>query len=138
MSDSNEQQPNIFPALRYRDTAAALEWLHEAFGFEKSYTTPGPGRTISHAEMSLGAGVVMLGSAPAGSDFETPDDVRAASQSVYVPVNDVDAHYGRARSTGAEITRALSDTEYGSREYSARDLEGQHWSFGSYRPSAAA
>jgi uncharacterized glyoxalase superfamily protein PhnB len=51
---------------------------------------------------------------------------------VYVP--DTDAHYARARAAGAEIVRELADTPYGSREYSARDVEGNLWSFGTYYP----
>ena len=38
---------------------------------------------------------------------------------------------------GAEIVRELADTDYGSREYSARDPEGNHWSFGTYQPWAS-
>jgi uncharacterized glyoxalase superfamily protein PhnB len=30
--------------------------------------------------------------------------------------------------------REIEDTDYGSREYTARDLEGHVWSFGTYRP----
>ena len=32
--------------------------------------------------------------------------------------------------------REIEDTDYGSREYTARDLEGHEWSFGTYRPEA--
>jgi len=53
---------------------------------------------------------------------------------VYVYVEDVDAHHARARAAGAEIVRPLQDTDYGSREYSVRDLEGHLWSFGTYHP----
>lgn len=35
---------------------------------------------------------------------------------------------------GAQIVRPLTDEAYGSREYSARDPEGNLWSFGTYRP----
>jgi uncharacterized glyoxalase superfamily protein PhnB len=52
-----------------------------------------------------------------------------------VAIEDVDAHYRKALAAGAEIVRELSDTEYGSREYLARDLEGHLWSFGTYRPA---
>ena len=30
------------------------------------------------------------------------------------------------------------DTEYGSREYAARDPEGHFWSFGTYRPETGS
>jgi uncharacterized glyoxalase superfamily protein PhnB len=136
MTGSNET-PNVFPVLQYRDAAAALEWLSQAFGFETSFATPGPDGTIVHAETGFGAGTIMLGSAPAGGGPEISADPRGASQSTYIAVDDVNAHYERARAAGAEITRKLQDTDYGSREYSARDLEGHHWHFGTYRPSGA-
>lgn len=118
---------NIFPTLQYRDARAALTWLNEAFGFEKLFEAPGPDGTIGHAELRLGPGVIMVGSAR---------DDRRAEPGIYVALEDVDAHYDRARSAGAEITRSLVDTDYGSRAYSARDLEGHEWHFGTYRPSA--
>jgi uncharacterized glyoxalase superfamily protein PhnB len=127
--------PNIFPVLQYRDAAAALEWLGEAFGFERLFATPGPDGTIAHAEMRHGPGAIMLGSS--GSELERADDWRAARQSIYVAIAEVDTHHERARAAGAEITRAPQDMDYGSREYSARDLEGHHWHFGTYRPSVA-
>jgi hypothetical protein len=45
-------------------------------------------------------------------------------QGVYVTVAEIDAHHDRARSAGAGIVKPLADTSYGSREYSARDLNG--------------
>jgi uncharacterized glyoxalase superfamily protein PhnB len=127
------QAPTFYPIVSYRDAQAALDWLREAFGFEKLFATPGPDGTIAHAELSFGTGVVMLNTARAAG-AEAPD-WRDATQSVYVAVEDADAHCERARAAGSEITRELEDTEYGSREYSARDLEGHHWHFGTYRPS---
>jgi uncharacterized glyoxalase superfamily protein PhnB len=87
--------------------------------------------TIAHAELSYGSGILMLGS--------VKDDAyaRAVGQgSIYVAVDDPDAHYQRARAAGAEIITELRDTEYGSREYGAHDPEGNVWSFGTYRPAA--
>jgi hypothetical protein len=55
-----------------------------------------------------------------------------ARSDIYLP--DVDAHYDRAKAAGAEIVVELRNTEYGSREYSARDLEGHVWHFGTYLP----
>ena len=122
---------NIFPALRYRNGAAALEWLGRAFGFEKQMVVPGPEGTIAHAQMKLGPDLIMLGSARHEGAQNPWDDVK---QGIYVHVADVDAHYARAKAAGAEIVRDLQNTDYGSREYSVRDLEGHLWSFGTYRP----
>jgi uncharacterized glyoxalase superfamily protein PhnB len=130
MSDT---APNIYPVLRYRDAPAAIAWLEKAFGFRCHAVHEGANGTIAHAQMTLGAGMIMLGSAK--------DDPLARAgigkQSVYVAVDEIDAHYSRARSAGATVLRALADTDYGSREYSALDPEGHYWSFGTYWPKAA-
>ncbi len=69
--------------------------------------------------------------------MKTARDLGAVNQGIYVHVADVDAHHDRAKNGGAEIVFGLTDMEYGSREYSARDLEGNLWSFGTYLPGAA-
>jgi uncharacterized glyoxalase superfamily protein PhnB len=62
MSKNREDdQPNIFPAMRYRDGKAAMEWLKRAFGFEPGFVADAPGGGVAHAELSLGPGVIMLG-----------------------------------------------------------------------------
>jgi len=129
--NASEGKPNIFPALRYRNGSAAVEWLGRAFGFEKHMVVPGPEGNVAHAQMKLGSGMIMLGSGQHGSPNDPWNEVR---QGVYVQVDDLDAHYARARAAGAEIVRPLQDTDYGSREFSVRDLEGHLWSFGTYRP----
>jgi uncharacterized glyoxalase superfamily protein PhnB len=127
---------NLFAALRFRDADAALEWLARAFGTrEHAVHRDGEGRVV-HAELLLGEGILMLGPA----DFEngwlggSSGNPRASTVSIYAVVPDPDAHHARAAAAGAEIVRALQDTPYGSREYSARDLEGNLWSFGTYDP----
>ncbi len=52
-------------------------------------------------------------------------------------VEDPDALCERAKGAGAEISREPTDTDYGSREFSAKDPEGNVWSFGTYDPFAA-
>lgn len=135
--------PNIYPCLSYRDARAAIDWLRDAFGFEELMVHPGEGdREIGHAELGLGPGIVMLGSASDAMPEITSDATNGAGEldfsrlpfALYVAVEDVDAHHDRARDAGAEIVRPLSDTDYGSREYACRDLEGNVWSFGTYRP----
>lgn len=132
----DDARPTIYPFLRYDDAPAALDWLEQAFGFSKTMEVPGPNGTISHAQMSFGTGVIMLGSSRGGTAVQEPDDALAARHGIYVAVDDADAHCERAKAAGAVITRELEDTDYGSREYSARDPEGYHWSFGTYRPAA--
>ena len=62
---------------------------------------------------------------------------KPAPTAVYVVVDDPDAHFEQARDAGAEIIRELNDTKYGSREYGAKDPEGNAWYFGTYQPFRA-
>jgi uncharacterized glyoxalase superfamily protein PhnB len=135
MPDAN--RPNIFPALRYRDPDAAIAWLKEAFGFEEKAVYRDDRGVVQHAELRLGAGIVMLGPVrEEGFMGGKAAEPLASPISIYAAVGDADAHYERARAAGAQIVRELAEMEYGSREYSVRDLEGNLWSFGTYDPYA--
>ena len=128
----------IIPAMRYRNAPAAIEWLCQAFGFEKHLVVPGENGTIAHAQLTLGNGMMMLGSVR-DNDFsklvKQPDQLDGAeTQCPYVVVTDADAHYARAVAAGAKIVHEIEDASYGGRGYSCRDLEGHLWSFGSYDP----
>ncbi len=126
---------NCIAFLSYEDAAGALDWLEQAFGFERTQVHEGSDGAIVHAEMRFDDGLIMLGPAgPNGFGLKTPRELGAVTQGVYVIVGELDAHYERARAAGAEILRRLADTDYGSREYMARDPEGNIWSFGTYRP----
>ena len=129
------QTTRIFPFLRYDDAPEAFEWLARAFGFEKQMLVPGPDGTIAHAQLRHGGSLVMIGSARDDvMNLRSPAAVGGATQGIYVHVDDVDVHHARAKAAGAEIIMELKDTDYGSREYMARDLEGHVWSFGDYAP----
>lgn len=122
--------PTVVPSLRYRDAKRAIEFLVEVFGFETKMVVDGEDDTIAHAELVYGPdGMVML-----GTDREDSYGSHVGQGWMYVVVEDADAHYARARAGGAEIVRELEDQDYGSRDYSARDFEGNLWSFGTYRP----
>lgn len=133
MSTKNPGVPNIFPALRYRDAPAAIEWLGKAFGFERQFVVPGEGNTVAHAQLKLGAGMIMMGS---GGKPDPTNPWATERAGTYVVIKDIDAHYEQAKAAGAKIERPLADTDYGAREYSARDCDGHLWSFGTYDPYA--
>ena len=130
----------IIPCLRYRNAPAAIDWLCAAFGFERHLVVPGEGNTIAHAQLRLGDAMIMLGSvvdSEYGRLMKQPDEIGGAeTQSPYVVVPEVDAHYARAKAAGASIVIDIKDQDHGGRLYSCRDLEGHLWSFGSYDPWA--
>lgn len=127
---------NTIPFLSYEDARAALDWLSEAFGFERASVHEGEDGKIVHAEMRFGDGMIMLGSAgPNPFGMKTAKELGAVNQGIYSIVDEgLDAHYERAVAAGAEVVMPLHDTDYGSREYLVRDPEGNIWSFGTYRP----
>ena len=129
----------VIPALQYQDARAAIDFLCRAFGFEKKAVYEGEGGSIAHAELTLGHGMVMLGSAKDteyGKLLVRPRVAGGVTMSVYAIVEDVDAHFARAKAAGAEITREPVTQDYGGRDYTCKDPEGHVWTFGSYDPWA--
>ncbi|HBK45012.1 MAG TPA: glyoxalase [Xanthomonadaceae bacterium] len=129
----------VIPCLRYRDAPAAIDWLCEAFGFER-HAIYASGDIVHHAQLTFGNGMIMLGSVDqADSEWAgliaQPDRIGGMeTQSPCVVVDDADAHYARARAAGARIVMDIADQDYGGRGYACRDLEGHLWWFGSYDP----
>jgi len=117
----------VFPYLLYEDVSAMLDWLSRAFGFEEKLRFADEDGTISHAEMSIGGGSIMMG-AP-GGDYRSPKNTRGFPAQVQVYVDDVDDHYARAKAAGAEIRQEPMDMPYGERRYDAYDAEGHLWMF---------
>ncbi|WP_416983025.1 VOC family protein [Streptomyces sp. T028] len=133
-------RPSIYPTLVYADAKAAIRQLTEAFGFTElsvyEGVVDGVG-VVMHAELVQGNGAVMLGSKGSGGVFDTAMK-DAGPCGVYVVVDDVDAHHRRAVEHGADVLMPPTDQDYGSRDYMARDLEGNIWSFGTYAPDIQA
>lgn len=138
---TEDPAPQIWPTLRVHDARALIRFLVDAFGFEETVVY-GDGDVVEHAELAwpLG-GSIMLGSmrrpaADGNAAADTSADVgpsRPGTFSAYVVTDDPDGLYKRAKAAGARITRELHDTDYGSRDFSVADPEGNHWSFGTYR-----
>ena len=125
------EHPTVFPSLSYDDAPAAIDFIVEAFGAERHAVYAGDDGSIHHAELRFGNGIVMLGSSRADAPA-----TRGAGGGIYVVVDDPDERHARAKAAGAGIIRELNDTEYGSREFGARDPEGNSWYFGTYQPFA--
>jgi uncharacterized glyoxalase superfamily protein PhnB len=130
----------IVPAQRYRNAPAAIDWLCSVFGFERHAVHEGENGTIAHAELTLGNGMIMLGSLKddeLAQSFKPPLELGGIeTRSCYLVVPDADAAYARALAAGAEVIRPLQDTPYGSREFAVKDPEGHSWGAGTYDPWA--
>lgn len=135
---ANTSKSTIIPALRYKDAPAAIDWLCNVLGCTRHQVFANPDGTIAHAELTLGGGMLMLGSTKDdeyGRRFKSPGEISGMeTRSAYVTVGDADAIYARAQAAGATIVRPIEDTHYGSREFILKDPEGHSWSVGTYDP----
>lgn len=125
--------PQVWPGLAATDARKLIAFLVEAFGFQET-AVYGEGDRVDHSELAWPpGGGVMLGSVrPSDDVFYQPPGVAA----LYAVTDDPDALYARAVAAGAVVIRELNNTDYGSREFSVRDIEGNRWSFGTYRGEA--
>ena len=116
----------VFPCITFRDAAASIEFLERALGPERVAAFPDDEGRIRHAEIRIGESVVMCGDERTGSQATRP-----GVSVVYVVVPDADAAYERARAAGADVTEPV-EQDYGSRDVSVTDLDGNRWSLGTY------
>jgi uncharacterized glyoxalase superfamily protein PhnB len=130
----------ITPMLSYEDVGGAAVWLADAFGFREELRFEEPDGRVSHVELRLGDGAVMLGNP--SPHYQSPKTHREACEAaarwsetpfvvdgVHVYVDDVEAHLDRARAAGARILSEVEDTPFGDRHYRVEDLEGHRWMF---------
>jgi uncharacterized glyoxalase superfamily protein PhnB len=113
----------VLPHIVYRDVDVAIQWLSSVFGFVEHYRYG----ESSGAQMHLGAAWIMVRKARQGE--ATPSQLGCWTQSLTVFVDDVEAHYQKAKAAGAKIVEELNETPYGEFQYGVEDLDGHHWLF---------
>jgi len=122
-------------SVAYQDPMAAIAWLERAFGFEVAMLLTDDSGELAHAEMAFrGAniGVMREWSSTAllgPAEIKSPKTLGATTQFIWLTVEDVRAHCGRARAAGAQIVQEPTDQPYGDRTYRALDCDGHVWNF---------
>jgi uncharacterized glyoxalase superfamily protein PhnB len=131
--------PTIIPMLSYEDGVKAIEWLCAVFGFTEQTRWLDDSGRLSHGEITMGDGMIMLASPT--PDYQSPKQHReqcaATAKWSAVPfiidgalvyVDDIEKHFAAAVAGGARI---LSPVEVGGpgTRYRAEDLEGHRWMF---------
>jgi len=125
---SAQGEQRVVPYLAYGDAPAAIEFLRCAFGFEERFRMPTPDGRVGHAEVTYNGHAVMLASASEELGFISPRNLAGVHSQTHIRVDDVEAHYERAKAAGATIATAPMD-QYGGRSYRAMDPEGHRWIF---------
>jgi uncharacterized glyoxalase superfamily protein PhnB len=132
-----QHPPQVWPTVRARDTRAMIDFLVAAFGFVELVAYEDDGM-IGHAELGwpLGGGIMLGAVRQLAAGESDPWPQEAGHEAAYVVTEDPDGLFARALAAGATVVRPLTDTDYGAREFSVRDPEGNLWSFGTYRGHA--
>lgn len=134
-------EQRVIPMFSYEDVGHAADWIAEAFGFTETGRWSDDDDRVTHVNMELGGGMVMLGYPSA--DYRNPKHhVQECEQArkwsatpfvvdgIYVAVDDIDSHFARAQAAGARILSGLEDNPgIGQRQYRAEDIEGHRWMF---------
>jgi uncharacterized glyoxalase superfamily protein PhnB len=132
---------SVIPMIAYQDAAAAIDWLVKAFGFREKLRYTEDDGTVTHAELATGGGGLIMLATPT-PDYVSPKRHRETCEQarksfdnpyvvdgVLVEVDDVDAHFARAKEAGAAILSEPQDISAGVRHYGVEDLEGHRWMF---------
>jgi uncharacterized glyoxalase superfamily protein PhnB len=140
MPDETITRSTAIPGMHYRNASDAIEWLCSVFGFEKHAVYTGPGNTIMHAELTLGGGMIMLGSVndkTPNRHMKLPSELGGAqTRGVSLIVKDADQIYARAKAAGAKIVENIEDKPSGGRGFACLDPEDHIWHVGTYDPWA--
>jgi uncharacterized glyoxalase superfamily protein PhnB len=134
-------EQRVIPMLSYEDVGRAADWISNAFGFEETGRWSDDDGRVTHVTMELDGGEFMLGYP--SPDYQSPrhhaevcEHARRWSETpyivdgVHVSVDDIDAHFARAKGAGARILSELEDNPgIGQRQYRAEDVEGHRWMF---------
>ena len=119
------KSPDLVPAIVCADVPGTVAWLERVFGFREraSARLTWPAGVI--AWMEAGDALLSLMTADALQRQVAGGAVRGLVLKVYV--DDVDAHFARAKAEGAAIVGEPEDGFWGGRIYRARDPEGHLW-----------
>lgn len=121
--------PRITPHLFYEDIESAAAFLIEAFGFKTRWRLTDKNEKLVHVELEVEDSLVMLGLAEENEHWDSPKNMPKIHQRLFIYIDDVDAHYARAKAAGAKIVKELVDAFYGDRVYECVDPEGHYWRF---------
>lgn len=128
----------VVPIMPYRNAMAMVDWLSDAYGFEKRRVVKGENGEIKRAELAFGDSVIMVvpvRDATLERLVVHPDQIGGVeTQTCYLVVSDIDAHYARATAKGAEIVSGIQLKDRDDRSYTSRDPEGHIWMFGTFSP----
>jgi PhnB protein len=119
---------SVTPYLTVKNGAAAIEFYKRAFGATERFRMCGAdGKSIGHAEITIGNSIVMLADESPQAGNKSPQTLGATPVSLLIYVEDVDSAYKRAVEAGATVLRPVQNQFYGERSGCLTDPFGHMW-----------
>lgn len=121
--------PTVWLTLQAHNAPKLIDYYVDTFGFVLA-ARYGQDETVDHAQLNWpqGCGGIMLGSHKPGAQWCREPGTAGG----YIVTADPQALYDRVLQRKADVVRPLGETDYGAREFTVRDPEGNLWSFGDY------
>ncbi|MEX3787505.1 VOC family protein [Paraburkholderia sp. BR14374] len=120
----------VYPYLRVRNAAQAIEFYAQAFGGIEQFRLTEPGGRIGHAEVKIGPAIVMLSDEYPEHDMLGPSGDSRPGVLLHIHCDDVDQLFEQAVKAGATVVLPLTDHFYGERSGTVRDPFGHEWQLG--------
>ena len=110
-----------------RRAAEAIDFYKRAFGAIEHFRMPGPDGKIGHAELQIGASMLMLADEVGPAMGRAPESLGGTPFCFVHYVDDVDAAFRRAVDAGATVLQPLTNKFYGDRSGMIVDPFGHQW-----------
>jgi PhnB protein len=122
-----DDYPRVMPYLIVDGAAAAIDFYKSVLGATERMRMGGPDGRVGHAELEVGASVIMLADEHPEMGTHGPKALGGSPVTLHVYVEDSDAAFKRAIDAGAKSLRPLEDQFYGDRSGQFEDPFGHRW-----------
>lgn len=124
---------SVTPYLIVRGGAAAIEYYNQAFGAVELFRFGAPDGKVGHAEIKIGDSIIMLADEFPQMGYNGPQSIGGSPVSLMIYVEDVDAVFERAVTSGGKVKEQLQDKFYGDRTGTLVDPFGHIWHIATHK-----
>ncbi|MCY4272664.1 MAG: VOC family protein [bacterium] len=122
-----DNYPRVTPYLCVDDAAAAIDFIVEVFDATERMRMQAPDGKITHAEVAIGEGVIMVSDEYPDMGVVGPNSIGGTPVAVMVYVEDADATFAKAIAAGATEQTPVETHFYGDRSGMLIDPFGHRW-----------
>lgn len=130
--DTSNTIQQLFPYLIVRDAPAAIEFYKRIFGAEEGMRLAEPSGRIGHAELKLGAAMIMIAEEHPDRGVLSPLAYGGTGSFLHLHVDNVDTMTQLAAEAGAKVLAEPKTQFYGERSSKIQDPFGHVWMLGQH------